>query len=54
MQNDHEEVVRPFARIMANEVSQDEAETTAKKGLFLTLRSGSILHFDLPDFGGGA
>jgi hypothetical protein len=50
MQNDHEEVVRPFARIMASEVSQDEAGLTAKKGQFITNYSGHAIT-DLPDGG---
>jgi hypothetical protein len=52
MQNDHEEVVRPFARIMANEVSHDETEVMAKKSPFLTFRSGHAF-LDMPDTGGG-
>jgi hypothetical protein len=48
MQNDHIEELRPFARIVANEVSSDEAEMMATKGLFITFRSGDGLT-DLPD-----
>jgi hypothetical protein len=48
MQNNHEEVVRPFARIMASEISQDDAEMMVKKGLFLTFYSGHAVG-DKPD-----
>jgi hypothetical protein len=53
MQNDHIDEVRPFARIMANEVSSDEAEMMAKKGLFNSVLSGHAIT-DWPDgaFGG--
>ena len=50
MQNDHEEVVRPFARIMASEVTRDETEAKAKKNPFLTDYSGSSF-LDRPDTG---
>jgi hypothetical protein len=50
MQNNHEEVVRPFARIMANEVSQDESEMLAKKGQFITPYSAHAVG-DKPDDG---
>ena len=51
MQNDHIEELRPFARIVANEVSSDETEMMTTKGLFITFRSGVGLT-DLPDTGG--
>lgn len=50
MQNDHEEVVRPFARIMASEISNDEVELIAKKSMFVSVRSGIALN-DWPDAG---
>lgn len=50
MQNDNEQLVRPFARIMADEVSQDEVESFSRKGVFFTVRSGPFYN-DAPDIG---
>jgi hypothetical protein len=50
MQNDNEQMVRPFARIMANEVSHDEVELIAQKGSFYSVMSGPAFN-DAPDIG---
>jgi len=47
MNNENVEIVRPFARIMANEMP---AEETERKGPFVTVRSGGGLT-DWPDNG---
>lgn len=49
MQNDQVEVIRPFARMLANEVSSDEAALKAKKGQFHSLPSGLNILTDFPD-----
>lgn len=49
MQNDQMEYIRPFARMLANEVSSEEAALKAKKGLFHSLPSGPNILTDIPD-----
>ncbi|GLQ98855.1 hypothetical protein [Dyella mobilis] len=48
MNNEEIEIVRPFARLMATEVSQDEVDLMAKKGTFVSVRSGPAFN-DWPD-----
>ena len=53
MQNDQavnfiEGPARPFARVVANEASSEQAEQMAKKGLFHSVDSGPALN-DWPD-----
>ncbi|GLQ98815.1 hypothetical protein [Dyella mobilis] len=48
MNNEDIEIVRPFARMMANEVSKDEMDLMTKKGTFNSMRSGHAIN-DWPD-----
>lgn len=45
MNNENVDIVRPFARMMANEMPMEEVE---KKGPFVSMRSGSAFN-DWPD-----
>lgn len=48
MNNENVEIVRPFARMMADEMSIEDIDSMSKKGAFITFRSGTGLT-DMPD-----
>lgn len=50
MNNENIEIVRPFARLMADEVSTEDLDLMLKKGTFVSMRSGGAFN-DWPDIG---
>jgi len=50
MNNEEVEIVRPFARMMADEVTTEDMDLMAKKGVFVSVRSGGAFN-DWPDIG---
>ncbi|GLQ87787.1 hypothetical protein [Dyella flagellata] len=48
MNNENVEIVRPFARMMANEVPTEDVDSMIKKGAFVSVRSGHVFN-DWPD-----
>lgn len=50
MNSEEIESARPFARMMANEVPTEDVDLMAKRGVFVSVRSGGAFN-DWPDMG---